>query len=41
MKHAIEMASGGVIYIQRFLAVSSGIKLIFRILPQQFEMLQS
>jgi hypothetical protein len=36
MKNAIETASGGMIYIWRFITISSGIQ-ILRILSQQFE----
>jgi hypothetical protein len=41
MKYAIKMASGGMIYVPSFMTISSGIQIILRILPQQFERLQS
>jgi hypothetical protein len=37
MKHAIEMASGDMIYIISFMEIGSGIQEILRVLPQQFE----
>jgi hypothetical protein len=40
MKYAVEMASGGMLYIRRFVIISSGIQVILRLLPQQFERLQ-
>jgi hypothetical protein len=39
-KYAVMMASGGMIYIPTFMMIPSGIKVILRLLPQQFERLQ-
>jgi hypothetical protein len=38
---AIKMASGGMISIQNFMIISSGIQIIFRLLCQQFERLKN
>jgi hypothetical protein len=38
--YADEMTSGGMIYIPSFMMITSGIQVIYRILPQQFEKLQ-
>jgi hypothetical protein len=40
MKNAAEMASGGIMYISYFVTVGSGIQVLLRLLPQQFERLQ-
>jgi hypothetical protein len=40
MKYAIEMASGGMIYIPSFMMIGSSIQVILRLLPKQFERLQ-
>jgi hypothetical protein len=40
MKYTVEMASGGMIYIPSFMKIGSGIQLILKVLPQQFERLQ-
>jgi hypothetical protein len=40
MKYTVEMASGGMIYIPSLMTIGSGIRVILRILPQQFERLQ-
>jgi hypothetical protein len=39
MKYAVEMGSGIMIYISRFVKISSAIQVILRVLPQQFERL--
>jgi hypothetical protein len=39
MMCAFEMTSGGMIYIPSFMLSGSGIQLILRVLPQQFERL--
>jgi hypothetical protein len=39
MKYAAEMVSGGLIHIQSFMTIGSGIQVILRILPQQLERL--
>jgi hypothetical protein len=36
-KYAIEMATGGMIYIPKFITICSGIQVILRLIPQQFE----
>jgi hypothetical protein len=35
MKYAVEMVSGGMIYITSRMTVGSGIRVILKILPQQ------
>jgi hypothetical protein len=40
MKHAAELASGGMMYIPRLMKIGSDIQIIFSLLPQQFERLQ-
>jgi hypothetical protein len=40
MKYVIQMDSGGMIYIQSCIMIGSGIQIILRLLPQQFERLQ-
>jgi hypothetical protein len=40
MNYTVEMASDGVMYIPSFIKIGSGIKVILRLLPQQFERLQ-
>jgi hypothetical protein len=37
--HAAEMASGGMIYIPSFAAISSGIQVTLGVLPQELERL--
>jgi hypothetical protein len=37
MKHAVEMASGGMIFIQSFVKIGSGTQVILRLLLQQPE----
>jgi hypothetical protein len=37
MKHTVEMASGGMTYVQSFMTIDSEIQVILRVLPQQFE----
>jgi hypothetical protein len=37
MKYAVEMASGGMIYIPSFVTICSGIQVMLRLLPQQFK----
>jgi hypothetical protein len=37
MKYAVEMASDGMIYIPSLMTIGSGIRVILRVLPQQFE----
>jgi hypothetical protein len=39
MKYTDEMASGGMIYILILMTIGSGILVILRVLPQQFERL--
>jgi hypothetical protein len=39
MMHAVEMTSGCMTYTYRFMTIGSGIRLILRMLPQQFERL--
>jgi hypothetical protein len=39
MMYAIEMASGGMIYIPSLMTIGSGIHVILRVLSQQFERL--
>jgi hypothetical protein len=40
MKYTIEMTSDGMIYIPSFVTIGSGIQVILRLLPEQFERLQ-
>jgi hypothetical protein len=40
MKYVTEMASGGMTYIPSFMTIDSGIQVILRLLPQQFDWLQ-
>jgi hypothetical protein len=40
MKFAVEVAPGGIIYIPSFMTIGSGIQVILRSVPQQFETLQ-
>jgi hypothetical protein len=40
MKYTVQMASNNKIYILSFMRIGSGIRVILRLLPQQFEMLQ-
>jgi hypothetical protein len=40
MNYAIEMASGGMIYIPNFMMTGSDIQVVLRLLPIQFERLQ-
>jgi hypothetical protein len=35
MKYAVEMGSGGMIYIPSFMTIGSGIQVILRLLPRQ------
>jgi hypothetical protein len=37
--YAVEIGSGGMIYIRNFITIDSGIRVILRALPQQFERL--
>jgi hypothetical protein len=37
MKHAVELASGGMIFIPSSVKIGSGTQVILRLLPQQFE----
>jgi hypothetical protein len=37
MKHTIEMASCGMIYVSGFITIGSGIQVILRLVPQQIE----
>jgi hypothetical protein len=37
MKYGVEMASGGMTYIRRFMIIGSGSQVILRALSQQFE----
>jgi hypothetical protein len=37
---SIQMASGGMTYIQRLIMIGSGIQIMLRLIPQQFEKLQ-
>jgi pilus assembly protein TadC len=37
MKYGVEMASGDMSFLRRSMSAGSGIKVILRILPQQFE----
>jgi hypothetical protein len=39
MKYTVEMASGGMIYIPSLMTIGSGIRVILRALPKQFERL--
>jgi hypothetical protein len=39
MKYTVEMDSGGKIYIPSFMTIGSGIRVILKVLPQQFERL--
>jgi hypothetical protein len=39
MKYAVEMASVGMIYIPTFKMTGSGIQVMLRLLPQQYERL--
>jgi hypothetical protein len=39
MKYTVEMASGGMIYVPRLVTIGSGIRMILRVLPQQFQRL--
>jgi hypothetical protein len=39
MKYTVEMASGGMIYIPGFMTIGSGIQVILRVGPDQFERL--
>jgi hypothetical protein len=38
MNYASEMASGGMIYKQRFMRISSGFQVMLRLLPQKSEL---
>jgi hypothetical protein len=40
MMYAKEMASGGMIYMPRFMTTGSGIQVILKSLPHRFERLQ-
>jgi hypothetical protein len=40
MKYAVEMALGCMIYIPSLMTIGSGIRVILRVLRQQFERLQ-
>lgn len=40
MKYVVEIASGGMTYIQSFMAIGSGNQVISRLLPQQLERLK-
>jgi hypothetical protein len=37
MKYAVEMTSGGITYMPSLITIGSGIRVILRALPQQFE----
>jgi hypothetical protein len=37
MKYAIEMASGSMMYTPTFMMIGSGIQVMLRLLPQQFQ----
>jgi hypothetical protein len=37
--YTIEMASVGMIYVPSFMTIGSGMRVILRVLPQQFERL--
>jgi hypothetical protein len=39
-KYAVEMVSGVMMYIPSFMTIGSGIRVILRLLPQQFESMQ-
>jgi hypothetical protein len=39
MKCIVEMASSGMIYIPILMTIGSGIRIILRVIPQQFERL--
>jgi hypothetical protein len=38
--YAIQMVSGGMVYIPSFITIGSGIQVILRLLPQPFEGLE-
>jgi hypothetical protein len=40
MKYAVQIVSDVMIYIPRLMTIGSGIEVILRLLPQQFERLQ-
>jgi hypothetical protein len=40
MTYTVEMALGSMIYISSFMMIGSGIQIIVRLLPQQFDRLQ-
>jgi hypothetical protein len=37
IKHSVEVASGGMMYISSSMTIVSGTQVILRLLPQQFE----
>jgi hypothetical protein len=39
MRYTVEMASDGMTYILSFMMIDSGIQVMLRVLPQQFERL--
>jgi hypothetical protein len=39
MKYAVEMTSGGMVYVPSFMAIRSNVQVILMLVPQQFERL--